>query len=82
MFTTSILLITFNRPDHVRQVLTEILKQEPQELFICQDGARDGNDLDRINCQEVRDVVNELTSAFAISHKDFTLLWSWTCSGY
>ena len=73
MFTIPILLITFNRPDHVRQVLTEILKQEPRELYICQDGAREGNDMDRISCQEVRDVVNELTSAYAISHKDITL---------
>lgn len=73
MFTTPILLITFNRPDHVRQVLTEILKQEPQDLYICQDGAREGNDSDRIKCQEVRDVVNELTSAYAIDHSAFTL---------
>ena len=43
MFKTPILLITFNRPDHTRRVLTEILKQEPQELYVCQDGARDGN---------------------------------------
>lgn len=73
MFITPILLITFNRPDHVRQVLTEILKQEPHDLYICQDGAREGNNTDRIKCQEVRDVINELTSAYAVSNKDFTL---------
>lgn len=73
MFTTPILLITFNRPDHVRQVLTEILKQEPQVLYICQDGAREGNDLDRIKCREVRDVINELTSAYATTNNRFTL---------
>jgi hypothetical protein len=68
-----ILLITFNRPDHVRQVLDVILKQNPKELYSCQDGARDSNNLDRIKCQEVRDVINELTSAYAISHTDFRL---------
>ena len=73
MFNTPIILITFNRPDHVRQVLAEILKQEPQDLYICQDGAREGNENDLIKCQEVRDVVNELTSAYAIDHNDFTL---------
>lgn len=73
MFTTPILLITFNRPDHVRQVLAEILKQEPLDLYICQDGARAGNDVDRIKCQEVRDVINELTSAYAIGHSNFAL---------
>lgn len=72
MFSTPILLITFNRPDHVRQVLIEILKQEPQNLYICQDGAREGNNKDCISCQEVRNVVNELISAYAIGHGDFT----------
>jgi hypothetical protein len=72
-FTTPILLITFNRPNHVRQVLTEILKQEPQELYVCQDGAREGNNNDRIKCQGVRDVVDELTSAYATIHPEFTL---------
>lgn len=60
MFKTPILLITFNRPNHVRKVLTEIRKQQPTELYICQDGARDGNENDRTKCQEVRDVVKEL----------------------
>lgn len=60
MFTTPILLITFNRPDHVRQVLTEIRKQQPTQLFVCQDGAREGNQLDAERVQKVRNVVNEL----------------------
>ena len=73
MIKTPILLITFNRPDHVRRVLTEILKAEPQDLYVCQDGAREGNENDRIKCQEVRDVINELTSVHAIAHRHFTL---------
>ena len=40
----SILLITFNRPDHVRKVLDEIRKQKPAQLFVCQDGPRDWKD--------------------------------------
>ncbi len=73
MFKTPILLITFNRPDHTRRVLTEIFIQEPQSLYVCQDGAREGNENDRIKCQEVRDVINELTAPYAVGHKDFTL---------
>lgn len=73
MCNIPILLISFNRPEHTRRVLTEILKQEPHELYVCQDGAREGNDNDRIKCQEVRDVINELTAPYAIEHKDFTL---------
>ena len=72
-FQTPILLITFNRPEHTRRVLTEILKQEPQSLYVCQDGAREGNENDRIKCQEVRDVINELTSAYAVAHPNFSL---------
>ena len=60
MFTTPILLITFNRPDHVRQVLTEIRKQQPAQLFVCQDGAREGNQLDIERVQQVRDIITEL----------------------
>ena len=70
---TPILLITFNRPEHTRRVLIEILKQEPQSLYVCQDGAREGNETDRIKCQEVRNVINELTAPYAISNKHFTL---------
>ena len=73
MLHTPILLITFNRPKHTRRVLTEILKQEPQSLYVCQDGAREGNENDRIKCQEVRDVINELTSAYAVAHPNFSL---------
>ena len=73
MFKTPILLVTFNRPDHTRRVLTEILKQEPQSLYVCQDGAREGNENDCVKCQEVRDVVKELTSAYKSGHEHFTL---------
>ena len=56
-----ILLITFNRPEHTRRVLGEIMKQCPSEVYVFQDGAREGNDLDAAKCQQVRDVVRELT---------------------
>ena len=73
MLKTPILLITFNRPDHVRRLLPEVLKQEPLSLYVSQDGPRDGNENDRIKCQEVRDVINELTAPYAAEHKEFTL---------
>ena len=73
MLKTPILLITFNRPEHTRRVLAEILKQKPQDLYVCQDGPREGNENDRIKCQEVRDVINELISAYADNHPNFSL---------
>jgi len=57
---TPILLITFNRPDHTRQVLERILEAQPQDLYVFQDGAREGNTNDAIKCAEVRQVINEL----------------------
>ena len=55
-----ILLITFNRPKHTRQVLEAIMESQPKELFVFQDGAREGNADDEMNCLEVRRVVEDL----------------------
>jgi len=58
--TTPILLITFNRPDHTRQVLQRILEAQPKDLYIFQDGAREGNANDAAKCAEVRQVIDDL----------------------
>lgn len=60
MFDIPILLICFNRPDHVRRVLSEIRKQQPADLYVAQDGAREGNASDAQKVLEVRAVVDEL----------------------
>ena len=54
MFETPILLITFNRPDHTRQVWDEIKKQKPKYLFVFQDGARPNNKEDIDKVEQVR----------------------------
>ena len=56
----SVLLICFNRPDHVRRVLSVIREKQPKQLFVFQDGAREGNDADLEKCAQVRVVVTEL----------------------
>jgi hypothetical protein len=60
MFQVPILLITFNRPTHTRKVLEVIRAQQPKQLFVFQDGARNNNEKDTIKCAEVRKVVKEL----------------------
>lgn len=60
MLTTPILLITFNRPDHTRRVLEQILEAKPQELYVFQDGVREGNANDAAKCAEVRQVIDTL----------------------
>ena len=66
MIDTPILLITFNRPSHTRRVLETIMSTQPKDLYVFQDGARDGNKDDLKKCEEVRQVVNELTSRTGI----------------
>lgn len=60
MFDIPILLITFNRPNHVRKVLSEIKKQQPCKLYVFRDGARVGNSEDALKCAEVRKTVEEM----------------------
>lgn len=66
-FNTPILLITFNRPDHTRRVLERILEAKPQELYVFQDGAREGNANDAAKCAEVRQVTDTLWDNY-LSH--------------
>lgn len=60
MFRTPVLLITFNRPHYIRQVLEVLKVVKPAYLYIFQDGARDGNLTDNQKCAEVRSVFNEI----------------------
>lgn len=60
MFSKPILLITFNRPDHVRRVLGAIREAQPSTLYVFQDGPREGNDGDLERCKRVQDVIREL----------------------
>lgn len=59
-YKTPILVITFNRADHVRNVLTEIRKVQPDELYIAQDGPRVDRLDDIYKIHAVREVINEM----------------------
>lgn len=59
---TPVLIITFNRPSHTRKVLEAIMQQNPEVLYVFQDGPRAkvlSSDL--VKCNEVRGVIEELT---------------------
>lgn len=80
---TPILLITFNRPVHTRRTLQQILNAHPCDLYIFQDGPREGSSNligeentphpDVEKCADVRSVINELTTSYAVNHADFHL---------
>ena len=61
MTATSILLITFNRPHYTRRVLEAIMAAQPRDLYVFQDGVREGNEDDLRKCAEVRQVVGDMT---------------------
>ena len=58
---TPVLLITFNRPEHTYRVLEAIMAAQPTDLYVFQDGAREGNETDVTKCQQVREVLENLT---------------------
>lgn len=58
--TKPILLITFNRPDHIRRVLSVVRNKQPEDLFVFQDGEREENADDQEKCALVRSVISEL----------------------
>ncbi|MDO4191001.1 MAG: hypothetical protein Q4D14_04880 [Bacteroidales bacterium] len=73
MYTTPILLITFNRPRHTQRVLEVIMQAKPKDLYVFQDGARDGNENDAIRCKAVREVVKTLTDNTAtVLHTNYS----------
>ena len=52
-----ILLITFNRPEHTRQTIDALRVQQPPLVYVFQDGPRNGNEADQVNCTKVREVI-------------------------
>ena len=57
--STPTLLITFNRPEHVRRVLSAIRERSPRVLYIFQDGPRKTHPEDAEKCAAVRQVIRE-----------------------
>ena len=70
MFTTPILLITFNLPEHCRKVLDAIKCVRPSEVYVFQDGPR--NDADREKCALVRGVLEDGITWPCNLHKFFS----------
>ncbi len=58
MLEVPVLIITFNRPEHTLKTLSALKLQKPPIVYVYQDGPRDGNSLDIIKCNEVKDIIN------------------------
>jgi hypothetical protein len=60
---TAVLLVTFNRLDYLKEVLTAVSKAKPPRLYIASDGPRPEKDGEKEKVQEVRD--------YLLSHIDW-----------
>ena len=58
-YSVPILLIAFNRPDHISKVLDALRHLQPQTIFVAADGPRLGHQTDAIRCSAVRRIVAE-----------------------
>jgi hypothetical protein len=58
--TPPILLLIFNRPDLTEQVMTQIRKAEPPQLFVAADGPRTEVPEDPERCEQAREVATQV----------------------
>lgn len=71
-FKIPVLLLTFNRPNHTRQIWEAVKLQKPSQLYVFQDGARDGNETDVEKCASVRAIFNESLDWECELHTNFS----------
>lgn len=55
-----VLFIVFNRPETTQIVFDAIKSSRPQKLYIAADAPRAGNEEDRQNCAQVKEIVNQI----------------------
>jgi hypothetical protein len=59
-YSTPVLVIFFNRPDTLEQVLLKLREIKPKKVFLAQDGARENNESDMQNIIACREVVDSV----------------------
>ena len=64
--STPVVLILYNRPDHLRQVFSAVRAAQPQQLFLVADGPKDAGDEAR--CAYARSVVERIDWPCAVRH--------------
>lgn len=59
-FSTPVLLLIFNRPEHTRQVIARLRQVRPERLFVSADGSRLERAGEAELCQATRDVIGTI----------------------
>ena len=52
--------MVFNRPEKTQRVFDIVKRVKPQKLYVAADAPREGNQSDRIGCEEVRKIVKQV----------------------
>ena len=60
MFKTPILLLIFNRPDHLKKIINILKKNNVQNIYVAADGPRKNNTSDDLLCAQSRKLFNNL----------------------
>ena len=61
LFNTPIIFFSFNRPLETQAVFAQIALLKPTKLFLVADGPRSAHPSDLILCNQVRDIISEVT---------------------
>jgi hypothetical protein len=56
---TPVLLLLFNRPKYTFQLIKQLRKYSPTQIYIHCDGPREGNYSDKKNCEKVIDIIQK-----------------------
>lgn len=64
---SAVVLFFYNRPDHLRQVLEQIIRSEPKALYLVSDGPK--SSLDKADIQACRSIVDATPCPFPVFHK-------------
>lgn len=59
-FGLPVLLVGFNRPEHFRTVLAEIVRAQPSTIYVGLDGPRPGNQADRAAREEILRIIADV----------------------
>jgi len=63
-----VFLVFFNRPEPLKKVFESIRMARPSKLFLCQDGAREGNKSDLENINKCREIVSNIDWECEVYH--------------
>lgn len=58
--TTPVLFLIFNRPDTTQKVFNAIRQAKPKQLFVAADGPREGKEVEKEKCKQVKRIVEQV----------------------